>query len=67
MAEQGGYSRPIFLTIGLSCRPPHIFRSNAKLKNDTVRTCKELTAKCKIKSNNHFEKLNNKACCTKTQ
>ena len=42
--------------------PPNIFRTNAK-KNDMVRTCKERTVKCEIKS--ILEKFNNKACCTK--
>ena len=41
---------------GVKAPPPaNIFRSNAK-HNDTVRTCKERTAKCEIKSN-HLESL----------
>ena len=44
----------------------YVSDEGAKNKYDAVRTCKERTAKCEIKSN-YLEKLNNKACCTKTQ
>ena len=49
----------MFMTRGKNPPPPthmHPIFLGLMLKNDQVRTCKERTAKCEIKTN-HFEKL----------
>ena len=66
---QGGYSPSNIYDEGEKSPPPHTHTCiknflGLMLKNDPVRTCKERAAKCEIKTN-HFEKLNNNACCTK--